>query len=143
MRRLVIDANIAAKWYLPESDSAVAERLFELNAEYHAPAFLETEFASIFWKHSVAKTTSIDVWRTARAQLKKAIPHWHEDASLHDLALELAITHKHHIFDCIDLALAFQIDGTVVTADKQFLARFEKSQDAERIVALENYVSTL
>lgn len=137
MRRLVIDANIAAKWYLPESDSAVAEQLFELNAEFHAPAFLETEFASIFWKHSIAQVTSIDVWRTARVQLKKVIPHWHDDASLHDLALELAITHKHHIFDCTYLALAIQIDGTVVTADKQFLARFGRSGYSQRIIALD------
>jgi predicted nucleic acid-binding protein len=137
VRRLVIDANIAAKWYLPESDSAVAEGLFELDAEFHAPAFLETEFASIFWKHSIAQASSIEVWRAARVQLKKAIPHWHDDASLHDLALELAISHKHHIFDCIYLALAIQIDGTVVTADKQFLARFGKSIYANRIIALD------
>ncbi len=142
MRRLVIDANIAAKWYLPESDSALAEKLFELNAEFHAPTFLETEFASIFWKHSVAQTTSVDVWRIAQVQLKKAIPNWHPDAQLHDQALDLAIMHKHHVSDCIYLALAIKIDGVVVTADKQFLSRFEKSTLAERVIALSDCIGT-
>ncbi len=140
MRRFVIDANIAAKWYLPEADSAVAERLFELDAEFHSPTFLETEFASIFWKHSIAQTSSIEVWRVAQAQLKKAIPNWHPDAQLHDLALELAISHEHHVFDCIYLALAIQIDGIVVTADKQFLAKFGKSAYAERVIALDDCI---
>lgn len=135
--RLVIDANVAAKWYLPESDSDVAEKLVELDAEFHAPVFLETEFASIFWKHSVAQKTSIDVWRIASAQLKKAIPNWHLDEKLREQALELAIAHRHHIFDCIYLALAIQIDGTVVTADKPFLARFETSIYEGRVVSLE------
>jgi predicted nucleic acid-binding protein len=136
VRRLVIDANIAAKWYLPESDSAAAEKLVELDAEFHAPAFLETEFASIFWKHSAAQKTSIDVWRVARAQLKKVIPNWHLDEGLHDQALELAIAHKHHVFDCIYLALAIQIDGIVVTADSQFFTRFGNGNHAGRVVSL-------
>jgi predicted nucleic acid-binding protein len=140
VKRLVIDANIAAKWYLPESDSALAEKLFELDAEFHAPTFLQTEFASIFWKHSVALTTSIDVWRIAQAQLKKAIPNWHSDVQLHDHALDLAIAHKHHIFNCIYLALAIKIDGIVITADKQFLARFGKSIHAKRVIALNDCV---
>ncbi len=136
MRRLVIDANVAAKWYLPESDSAAAEKLLELDAEFHAPAFLQTEFASIFWKHSIMQRTSIVAWRFSRAQLKKVIPNWHPDELLHDQALELAIAHKHHVFDCIYLALAIQLDGAVVTADRQFLARFESSIHTDRIVSL-------
>ena len=136
MRRLVIDANIAAKWYLPESDSAAAEKLLELDAEFHAPNFLETEFASIFWKHCAAQKTTVDVWRVSRAQLRKVIPNWHLDERLHDSALELAILHRHHVFDCIYLALAIQIDGEVVTADKAFLARFTNSSFASRIVSL-------
>lgn len=140
MRRFVIDANIAAKWYLPESDSAAAEKLVELDAEFHAPNFLETEFASIFWKHCAAQKSSIDVWRTARVQLRKVIQNWHLDERLHDSALELAIFHRHHVFDCIYLALAVQIDGEVVTADKQFLARFANSSFAGRVISLADAV---
>jgi predicted nucleic acid-binding protein len=143
VRRLVIDANIAAKWYLPESDSAASEKLVELDAEFHAPNFLQTEFASIFWKHSVEQKTTIDVWRIALVQLKKVIPNWHPDEHLHDLALELAIAHGHHVFDCIYLALAIQIDGTVVTADKPFLKRFESGLHAGRVVSLADAIDKL
>jgi predicted nucleic acid-binding protein len=142
VRRLVIDASIAAKWYLPESDSAAAEKLVELDAEFHAPNFLETQFASIFWKHCVAQKTTIDVWRIARVQLKKIIPAWHLDERLHEQSLELAIAHKHHVFDCIYLALAIQIDGMAVTSDKQFLARFAKSIYSNRIVALQDCLAS-
>jgi predicted nucleic acid-binding protein len=75
MRRLVVDANIAAKWYLPEADSGAAEMLFADELEFHAPNFLATEFANICWKHSVAGRTSMDAWRLASHQLKKSIPY--------------------------------------------------------------------
>jgi predicted nucleic acid-binding protein len=136
MRRLVIDANIAAKWYLPEADSETAEALFTAEFEFHAPSFLLTEFANSFWKHSIANRTYIDAWRQASRQLKKAIPFWHSDEQLHDQALELAITHRHPIFDCIYLALALQIDAVVVTADKQFCNQFARTEYGARVVAL-------
>ncbi len=136
MRRLVIDANVAAKWYLPEVDSQLAERLFERKAEFHAPNFLAIEIANIYWKHSVAGRTSIDSWRAASSQLKTSIPYWHSDESLLDHALELAVTHKHPVFDCIYLALAIQIGGIVVTADKQFCNQFGSTTYADRLVAL-------
>jgi predicted nucleic acid-binding protein len=143
MRRLVIDANIAAKWYLPETDSEIAEMLFTDGFERHAPIFLTTEFANIFWKHSVAGRTSMDTWRAANSQLKKAIPFWHADEQLHDQALGLAIAHKHPIFDCIYLALAIQIDGSVVTADKQFCTQFERTEYGPRVIALRKCVEAL
>jgi predicted nucleic acid-binding protein len=141
MRRLVIDANIAAKWYLPETDSETAEMLFADGLEFHAPDFLATEFANIYWKHSVAGRTSADAWRVASRQLKIAIPYWHSDDQLHEKALELAITHKHPIFDCIYLALAIQIEGIVVTADKQFCNQFGRTEHGVRIMALHHFVA--
>jgi predicted nucleic acid-binding protein len=139
MRRLVIDANIAAKWYLPESDSEAAEALFEEGSDFHAPIFLATEFSNIFWKHSVAGRTSMEIWRIASRQLKKAIPFWHGDEQLHEQALDIAIAHKHPIFDCIYLALAIHIDGIVVTADRQFCNQFENTKYGDRVVALQHY----
>jgi predicted nucleic acid-binding protein len=140
MRRLVVDANIAAKWYLLEADSGAAEMLFADELEFHAPNFLATEFANICWKHSVAGRTSMEAWRLASHQLKKSIPYWHSDGQLHDQALDLAIAHKHPIFDCIYLALAIQIDGVVVTADKQFCQQFEKTEYGGRVMALHSFV---
>ncbi len=67
MKRFVVDASVAAKLYLPEHDSDAAQKLFEFDAEFHAPKFLETEFASIFWKHSVGQLTTIDVWRETQS----------------------------------------------------------------------------
>jgi predicted nucleic acid-binding protein len=136
MRRLVIDANIAAKWYLPETDSEAAEKLFADGLEFHAPNFLATEFANIYWKHCVAGRTSMDAWRVASRQLKKSIPFWHSDEQLHEQAFDLAIAHKHPIFDCLYLALAIQIDGVVVTADKQFCNQFGKTEYGVRVIAL-------
>jgi predicted nucleic acid-binding protein len=139
MRRLVIDANIAAKWYLPEIDSEMAEALFVSGLDFHAPNFLATEFANIFWKHSIAKRTSIEAWRLASQQLKKAIPFWHPDETLHEQALQLAVTFKHPIFDCIYLALAIHVDGIVITADKQFCNQFSQTEHRTKVIDLKQF----
>lgn len=136
MKRFVIDANIAAKWYLPEEDSDLAERLLELGGEFHAPEFLKTEFASIVWKHSVAGAVSPAVWRLGRDGLGTAIPNWHRDESLLEQALELGLANRHHVFDCLYLALAVSIDGVVITADKQFLVKFSRTEHAGRVISL-------
>jgi predicted nucleic acid-binding protein len=143
MKALVIDANVAAKWYLPETDSQLAEKLFVADLDFHAPDFLATEFANIYRKHSVAGRTSMNAWREASTQLKKVIPYWHEDGQLLGDALKLAITYKHPIFDCIYLALAIQIDGIVVTADQQFCRQFGNTEFKNRVKELGAVMDTL
>lgn len=137
MKRFVIDANIAAKWYLPEEDSALAEAILGLEAELHAPDFLAVEFASIIWKHSIAGHVSPEIWAAARDELKVAIGHWHKQELLLETALELAIEYRHHVFDCIYLALAILIDGQVVTADKPFLAKFSGTRLSAKVISIE------
>ena len=137
MKRYVIDANVAAKWFLPEADSALAERILTLEAELHAPEFLATEFASIIWKHSMAGTVTSGLWLTARDELRTAIGYWHSQEKLLEPALELAVASRHHVFDCLYLALAEMIDGRVITADKQFLARFSGTRFADRVIPMQ------
>ena len=73
--------------------------------------------------------------------MRTAIANWHPDALLLEPALNLAITHRHHVFDCLYLALAIQVDGIVVTADKQFLMKFGNSEFSSRVVSLEKAVA--
>lgn len=136
MKRFVIDANVAAKWFLPEEDSTLAERILILEAELHAPDFLAMEFASIIWKHSMAGHVTSDLWLTIRDELRTAIGNWHGQEKLLGPALELAVTNRHHVFDCLYLALAELIDGRVITADKQFLARFSSTRFADRVIPM-------
>ena len=137
MKRYVIDVNVAAKWFLPEADSALAERIFTLEAELHAPDFLATEFASIIWKHSMAGNIPSSLWSTVRDELKTVIGYWHAQDQLLETALKLAVENRHNVFDCLYLALAEVIDGQVITADKQFLGRSSGTRLADRVIPMQ------
>lgn len=93
MTPLVIDANIAAKWYLPVADRAEALRLLERKAVFHALDFLRTEFASVFRKRAIAGHTFMDAWRAADENVIESITEWHRDEAHLRLALELAVAH--------------------------------------------------
>jgi predicted nucleic acid-binding protein len=50
MRRYVVDASVAVKWFVPEIHSAEALRLLSLYCELLAPDLLPSEFGNILWK---------------------------------------------------------------------------------------------
>ena len=51
MNRIVIDASVGVKWFVPEVHSAEARRWRNGSIELHVPAFFfDLEIASILWK---------------------------------------------------------------------------------------------
>ena len=52
--RIVVDASVAAKWLLPEADSAIAMRLLDAPYELHAPRLLVSEVTSVLWRRALS-----------------------------------------------------------------------------------------
>lgn len=50
MKRYVVDASAAAKWFLPEEHSESAKRLLRKNVELCSPDLLFAEMGNILWK---------------------------------------------------------------------------------------------
>ena len=48
--RLVVDASIAVKWYVPEANSTQAAAILESGAELLAPDLLVAEVGKVLWK---------------------------------------------------------------------------------------------
>ena len=50
MSRYVVDASVAAKWFVPEVHSDAALRLFEGDHSLAVPDLFLSEFGNILWK---------------------------------------------------------------------------------------------
>ena len=117
--KLVVDASVVVKCYVPEPESSWAVALLAGPARLLAPDLLVSEFGNTVWK------------KTRRGELKagegKAIVHaflaalpvtLHSSTVLLPAAWEIALRFRRTVYDAIYLALAVAEDCPFVTADE-------------------------
>lgn len=119
MTEYVVDASVALKWFVPESNSDIAERLLSSGVLLHAPRFLALETTNAAWKNWRKKLVDRSVVESVGNRLAGLVDVWHADEDLYDEAVAMSLSLAHPIFDCIYLAAAKRLGGIVVTADKR------------------------
>jgi predicted nucleic acid-binding protein len=121
MKPLVVDASVAAKWFLPEPDAPAALRLLDGRHRLAAPDLIRAEIGNLAWKLHTRGAL-------AAQEASDMIEHFlslpleiHDSTYLLAPALEIAIATRRTVYDSLYLALALELDGTVVTADERWL----------------------
>lgn len=127
MGMIVVDASVAAKWVLVENGSHLAEQLLVGTDSLVAPALIRIEVAGAITRaHRKAEISE----QKARA----ALAAWYEvlesnrlwlipdDELLFD-AIELAISARHPLADCLYAAVAKRFDAPLMTADTPMIDR--------------------
>jgi len=125
---LVLDASVAAKWFLPRTGEPLAEEALALLRQYAAgdvefavPDLFWAEIANILWKCVRAGRLSHKLATEALADiLHYSLP----TVGSHDLAdeaLAIALATGRSAYDAIHVALAVQKDATFVTADERLV----------------------
>ena len=126
MTQFVIDASVAAKWFLPPAGEPLAEEALRLLAGYAdgrfrflVPDLFWAECGNILWKA---------VWqgRWSRGAAEKAIlalkNRSFPTTSSHDLlgeAFSIAATFDRTVYDSLYVALAVRLKAEMVTADER------------------------
>ena len=118
MTRLVVDASVAVKWFLPEQHDSIARRLLAQDYERVAPELVVTEVSHVFTKRHrrdemTAETARVSIQTLAGLVLIV------ETASLALEALNLAIAHQRSAYDALYAALALRERCQLVTADRR------------------------
>ena len=119
MTRVVVDASIAVKWFVPEELSDAARRLLAAEYELLAPELLWAELGNALWKKH--RRRELDQ-RTAGRLLRdfSRVPiEFHQTIRWAGAALELAMRHGVTVYDALYLALAAGHGCRVLTADRR------------------------
>ncbi len=134
--RIVVDASVAAKWLLPESDSGIAVRLLDPSYELCAPRLLASEVANVLWRNALSG--SLDRYEAGRLanEVTSMSLNWAEDEATSVDAVRIAIELGHPAYDCMYLALALRIGTEVVTADKRFISAVARTRYKPVVVPL-------
>ncbi len=135
---IVVDANVAAKWYLPEICSEAALELMDGPSRLFALDLIRLEVLGSITRcvrtgeAGVEETRKrcADWFRHLGAGVVSLVP----EGDLLDEALSLSLQIKHNIQDCLYLAAARRLGASLITADRKF---------RDRGVALDERISLL
>ena len=121
--KLVVDASVLVNAVVPQRLSDYAEALIS-HAGHHliAPDLCRIEAFNALWRYAHADALTPDE-ALARYDLVIAAPVEFVETHLFEpLAFELALTHRHPVYDCLYLALALAEDAGLATADDRLHA---------------------
>lgn len=126
MKNYVIDASVAAKWFLPAATEPLSDRAAHLlqgyaddQIRFRVPDLFWAELANIFWKASrLGRWSRSDAQKALKLALDRPIIT-HPIRPLLDDALQIAISFDRTVYDSLYIALAIMYDIDFVTADEK------------------------
>jgi len=128
---LIIDASVALKWLIRETDSDAAIALLDLG-DLIVPDLIFSEIANAIWKkRRRGELAAVPAQLAVLTSLLRVEP----TPALASRAVEMAVELDHTAYDCIYLALAETLDDHVVTADQRFVRACAGTRHAARLVA--------
>jgi predicted nucleic acid-binding protein len=123
---VVVDASVAAKWFLPEIGEAYADQALALLNQYDkkevrfvVPDLFYVEIASAIWKAVRVARVSRGFGDQALALLTQREFATVPSLKLLDTAFQIAAAHGRTVYDCIYVALAVQAKTQLITADER------------------------
>ncbi len=120
MKSIVVDASVAAKWFLPEPQAEIALNLLDGKHNLMAPDLFQIEFGNIVWKCHQRNLLSADELTEIVRQFLLLPVEIYASESFVSFAVELAVTTGRTVYDSLYLALAIKQDAVFVTADERF-----------------------
>jgi len=127
MSAAVVDASVAAKWFLAEQDSADALALLNSGRQLLGPHLLAVEVnAAITRRHRVGLLSdklAVEALADAAAVLDTASVRLERDAMLLPRGTEIALAIRHPLQDCLYIACAERNGAELITTDPKLIAR--------------------
>ena len=129
--KYVLDSSVALKWVLAEADSAKAIRLRDEHSnglhEFHAPDIFPSEVANGLVSAERQKRIQTGESAIFLNDILSAAPMLSPSPPLLIRAMEIAVTTRQAVYDCLYLALAEAEGCELVTADDKFARSLRSS----------------
>jgi predicted nucleic acid-binding protein len=137
---LVVDASIAAKWFVEEDGREQALRVLDLS-DREAPDLIVAEVANVIWKKTLRGQVTDTQARAICAALPRYFETLHASEALVEGAIGIGLALRHPIYDCLYLACAMRLGTRLVTADRRLIAALADTDLATLAVHVDTLVS--
>jgi predicted nucleic acid-binding protein len=135
---LVVDASVAAKWFIEEAGRTQAMRLLDV-PDRQAPDLLIVEVANVVWKKTLRGQVSAPQADLICASIARCFDVIHSADSLIERAIAMAVMLKHPIYDCLYLACAERAGARLATADRRLIAAVQESAYAPLVLDIDDF----
>ncbi len=135
---VIVDASVAAKWFLEEEFADDARRIFSEDNRLYVPDFFLLEMDSVLCKWTRRGVITDSEGQEVRSDIGKLPIQIYPAGGLRDFAYDLANLTGCGFYDCLYLALAVLLDGRMATADRRFYNGLSDSALAEHILWVED-----
>ena len=126
---LVIDASVAAKWFINEPDSPIAGKLLEEAVAgrwvFAAPDLMRLELSHVFWKRRAAGYTQKQL-EHALQELGRLGMQEAPMSLLLSKAVELAYQAELAVYDACYAALALSLKSALATFDQDLMKKIKR-----------------
>lgn len=138
MSGFVIDASVAAKWFLPEEHTDAALRFLDESLALSVPDLLFAEFGNLLLKRvNRGHLSERDARRIVKTLL--AAPLEIEQSERHvELALDIAVKLGLTVYDSLYVAVAAARKDRLVTADRRLYEAVARSALAGHVLWVEH-----
>jgi predicted nucleic acid-binding protein len=136
---LVVDASVAAKWFVAEDGREQALQVLDL-PDRQAPDLIVAEVANVVWKKAVRGQVTDVQARAICAALPRYFETLHASEALIESAIGIGLALRHPVYDCLYLACAMRLGGRLITADRRLIAAVADSEFAELAVHIDSWV---
>ncbi|ABD88636.1 type II toxin-antitoxin system VapC family toxin [Rhodopseudomonas palustris] len=141
MSDFVVDASVAVKWFVNETDSELADDLSSIQHRLFAPKLIVTEVANVLARKAVAGLLPAD-----RAfGFLRSLPNYLNDVididELTEPAFHNAVLLRHPIYDLIYLEAARRLDALLITADRRLVEKLASTEHARYVTLLSDWQS--
>jgi len=120
---IIVDANLIGALFVQSEQTPLAARIFERDPDWYAPILWQSEMRSLITSYLRHKLITLDK-ATQIMDEAHALMMEHERHISSNLVLELVSTHKCTSYDCEYVALAKEMNITLVTFDKEVVGEF-------------------
>ena len=123
---IVIDTNIISYLFLPTTYTELAEQLYERDAKWIAPPLWRSEFRNVLALYLRKDLISFEDALALQEQAELLLAETEMEASSSKI-LELVNTSQCSAYDCEFVALAKDLNLSLVTQDKKVLTQFPET----------------
>jgi len=119
---VVVDASVAAMWFLPERHSHNALLLLGPEYDLAAPDLIRAEITSALLRAARLELIGVEHARRSLEEMSRAPVRLSPAVEHVDAAFRLAQRHGGSLYDAIYIALAQSLEAPVVTNDAELAA---------------------
>jgi len=133
MRRVVVDASVAIKWFVLEIHSDAAARWLDPDVLICVPDLIAAELGNTVWKKLRRDEITPDEAAEILSGFRKLKLEITPSMTLLPAAFALAAELDRTVYDSLYLALAIARDSRLITADQKFHSAVMMSSFARHI----------